>query len=224
MSGINTKRVARHIRALRIAKDCAGYGARSRTIEYVTGLGAGEVRRLLFEGRPSAPPGRAPASPDWYHGATLPRKAEASIFLSIYRRIRDLGFGPADALVAGYKHYLHVCSTRPHISFDRAFDLASHLDGVWVAADQSFILATCPKCASEYAASAGEIPTTNRNCPFCKLVKRYPREARLQASWPLKAVDVSTKNLTALKALQGSPRRRQASSIDAEHDWQRERS
>src|SRR5215210_7784719 len=163
---VSTKRVSRHIRALGIAKECAALGARSRTIEYVTGLPSVDVRRLLFPDR--APTGRAPASPDWYHGTTLLNRAEASVFLSIYRRIRELGFGPPEALVAGYKHYLHVCSVEPRISFDRAFDLASHIDGIWLCSAGSFALATCPTCSSQYATSGGAAATSNRDCPFCK--------------------------------------------------------
>src|SRR3712207_3427906 len=105
---MNTNHADRHIRALRAAKECAALGARSRTIEFVTGLPHGEVGRLFFPDRASAPRGRAPASPEWYHSANLLNRAEASIFLSIYRRIRELGFGPAEALVSGYKHYRHV--------------------------------------------------------------------------------------------------------------------
>lgn len=186
MRPVNTKRVSRHIRALRIARECAALGARSRTIEYVTGVSGTEVRNMLFPER--APPGRAPASPDWYHSSTLLSRVEASMFASVYQRIRKLGFAPAEALLAAYKHYLHVCSARPRVSFDRAFDLASHLDGVWLSSASSLMLATCPSCSSEYATSAGAVPRSNRECPFCKLVKRYPRDAKLRASWPRKVI------------------------------------
>lgn len=216
MPPISTKRVARHIRALGVAKECAALGARSRTIEHVTGLGGADVRRLLFDDRASAPPGRAPASPEWFHGATLLDRAEASIFLSIYRRVRDLGFGPADALVAAYKHYLHVCSTRPRVSFDRAFDLASHVDGIWLAVAVSFVLVTCPTCASEYAASPGEDSMTNRDCPFCKLIKRYPRDAGLQASLPRKSVRIPTEILRLSNSLRGLPPQTEESGDRAE--------
>src|SRR5688572_13531199 len=117
---MNSNYADRHIQALRVAKECAAFGARSRTIEYVTGLSHGEVGRLFFADRASAPRGRPPASPEWYHSANLLNRAEASIFVSLYRRIRALGFGPADALVTGYKRYLEVCSAQPRISFDRA--------------------------------------------------------------------------------------------------------
>lgn len=182
---MNAGRVARHIRALSRAKECAALGARSRTIEHVTGLPRNDVRRLFFAERAPAR-GRAPASPEWYHNATLLSRAESSVFVSVFRRIRDLGFEPADALVAGYKHYLHVCGTPPRITFDRAFDLASHVDGIWLERKPSFILVTCSKCHGQYVASRGEHAATHRDCPFCKLIQRYPRDARLRASLPVK--------------------------------------
>lgn len=182
----------RHIRALKLAKECAALGARSRTIEFVTGLAHGEVTRLFFSDRKPPTQGRAPDSPDWYHSANLINRAEASIFVSVYRRIRGLGFGPDDALVGGYKHYLACCPGNPRISFDRAFDLACHIDGLWRARVPSFTLLTCPTCTSEHIAALGARPTTNRDCPFCKLIKRYPHDARVQTSFPVKPMpDIS---------------------------------
>ena len=195
---MNTIYAERHIRALAVAKECAAFGARSRTIEYVTGLPHGEVGRLFFADRAAAPRGRPPASPEWYHSANLLNRAEASIFVSIYRRIRELGFGPAEALVSGYSHYLQICNTQPRISFDRAFDLASHMDGLWLVKAPNFSLLTCPSCNSQYVASLSAGPITNNECPFCKLIRRYPRDPRLQASFPGKPVpDISPVPLAA---------------------------
>lgn len=189
---MNTRYAERHIRALGWAKECAALGARSRTIEYVTGLSHGEVGRLFFSDRASAPRGRAPDSPDWYHNANLLSRAEASIVVSIYRRIRGLGFSPAEGLVSGYKHYLAVCGVRPRIGFDRAFHLASYVDGLWIVRAPNLSLVTCPACASQYVASIGAKTVTNGECPFCKLVKRYPRDPRIQTSFPVKAMpDIS---------------------------------
>lgn len=185
---MDTTYAERYIRALGLAKDCAALGARIRTIEYVTGLNNGQLGRLFFADRKSAPRGRPPDSPEWYHSANLLNRAEASIFLSIYRRIRDLGFGPAEALVSGYKHYLTVCRENPRINFDRAFDLACHMDGLWIARTKHFSLLICPVCGSQYVTSVGAQPVTNHECPFCKLVKRFPRDRRIQTSFPISAL------------------------------------
>ena len=185
---MDTSYAERHIRALGLAKECAALGARIRTIEYVSGLTRGQLARLFFADRKSAPRGRPPDSPDWYHSANLLHRTEASIFVSTYRRIRELGFGPAEALVSGYKHYLAVCRVHPRISFDRAFDLASHMDGLWIVSVPNFSLLTCPVCASQYVTSVSAHPVTNHQCPFCKLVNRYPRDPRIQTSFPVRAL------------------------------------
>lgn len=183
---MDSNRVERHIRALGLAQACAAFGARARTIGYVTGLPRGELTRLFFADRKTAPRGRPPDSPDWYHSANLLNRAEASIFVSIYRRIRDLGFGPAEALVAGYKHYRAVCPEQSRISFDRAFDLASHMDGLWLARTSNFSLLECPVCTSQYVTAVSAQPVSNHECPFCKLVTRYPRDPRIQASFQVR--------------------------------------
>jgi flagellar transcriptional activator FlhC len=182
---VGTTYAERHIRSLELAKECVALGARIRTISLVTGMAHGQLAALFFSDSKSAPRGRPPDSPEWYHSANLLNRADASIFVSIYRRIRDLGFGPAEALIAGFKHYLAACRTLPRISFDRAFDLASHMDGIWLVQTASFTLATCPTCASQYVTSLGDQPRSNHECPFCKLVKRYRRDPRIQTSFPV---------------------------------------
>lgn len=188
----NTTQAERHIRALALAKECAALGARMRTIAYVTGLAHSQLAHLFFADRTSAPRGRPPDSPDWYHSANLLNRTEASIFVSIYRRIREMGFAPGEALVSGYRHYLSVCRAHPRISFDRAFDLASHMDGLWIVRTPSFSLVTCPACTSQYVTTVSAHPATNRECPFCKLLARYRRDPRIQTSFPVNALpDVS---------------------------------
>ncbi len=183
---IETKHAERHIRSLNLAKDCAELGARFRTINFVTGLSQRELNGLFFPDGTTTPRGRAPDSPDWYHSANLLNRAEASIFVSIYRRIRDLGFGPPQALVSGYRHYRSACILEPRISFDRAFDLASHVDGVWLVKAANFSLLPCPVCSSQYVAAVSITPVSNHECPFCKLIARYPRDPRIQTAFPIR--------------------------------------
>ncbi len=185
---MSTSYAERHIRVLCLAKECAALGARVRTIGIVTGLPHRQLAALFFCDRKAAPRGRPPDSPDWYHSANLLNRADASIFVSIFRRIRHLGFGPAEALVTGFKHYLAACHARPRISFDRAFDLASHIDGIWLVQTPSFTLATCPACTSQYVTSLSAPPLSNHECPFCKLIKRYQSDPRIQTSFPVSAL------------------------------------
>ena len=80
---MHTQFVERHIRSLSIAKTCAELGARIRTVSYITGLEHNELVRLLFVDKHSAPRGRPPDSPDWYHQkANLIGKVEAAMVVA----------------------------------------------------------------------------------------------------------------------------------------------
>ena len=102
---MQTEFVERHIRSLSIAKTCADLGARIRTITYITGLDHNELVRLFFVDEHSAPRGRPPDSPEWYHQANLIEQIEAAIVVTVHCRMRELGFGPAEAR-AGVFQYL----------------------------------------------------------------------------------------------------------------------
>ena len=138
---------------------------------------------MFFNDPQSIPRGRPPDSPEWYHSANLLFRTDASIVTAVYRRLRHAGFGHGEALVGAYRHYRVVCQAPYRISFDRAFDLASHTDGIWIAKSPSFAVVTCPSCASEFLAALGTVPTANA-CPFCKLVQRYGHDTRVQTSFP----------------------------------------
>lgn len=176
-------RADRHLRAVQLAKDCAVLGARARTIHCITGLPPREIQRLFFNDPQATPRGRPPASQDWYHSANLLFRADSSIFVATYRRLRTTDFSAGDALVGAYRHYQMVCQAPYRISFDRAFDLASHTDGIWIAKSSSFSVVTCPICGSEFLAAVGTVPTGDV-CPFCKLVRRYGTDPRVQSSFP----------------------------------------
>lgn len=174
----------RHLMRLGLARECAQLGARLRTIEILTGLSQRQVLHLLHADHCVPPRGRSPETPEWYYGGTLLDRTEASVFASFYRRLRSLEFDPARALVGAYRHYRGICRRAPRLSFDRAFDLARHLDGIWNAKEICFSLATCAVCGSQHLAepSAGRRPV--QDCPFCKLTARYPRDPRVQVSFP----------------------------------------
>jgi flagellar transcriptional activator FlhC len=143
-----------------------------------------ELQRLFFADARFARRGRAPDSPEWYHGANLLHRSEASIFVSIYRRLRSGGFAAADSLVAAYRHYQSLSQPPHRISFDRAFDLASHVDGIWAAGAVALSLVPCAACGSEHLAAVGPIAAACEHCPFCRLLQRYPCDRRLQTSFP----------------------------------------
>lgn len=184
MSTITPPRIERQLQALRLARDCADLGARVRTLVHMTGLPAHELRSLLSSSLRPPARGRAPDSPEWYHRANLLDRAEASIATSLYQRLRRNGFGATDALPAAYRHYRCVCEHPHRISFDRAFDLAAHTDGIWIAREPAFDLVNCPSCRSHYLAAYGSTATTDESCPFCKLIRRFEADLRIQASFP----------------------------------------
>lgn len=198
---METSYAERHIKSLSLAKTCAELGARIKTIMYITGLGHHELVRLFFVDEHSAPRGRPPASPEWFHQANLIEKVEASIFCSIFERVSALGYGPADALVGAYKTYRDQCSHPPRISFDRAFDLVCHMKGIWAQNERHFSLNICRACHSQYLAALGESTTCEHGCPFCKLLKRYPSDKRVQTSFsPSSAPHVSPTDFGLLAA------------------------
>lgn len=177
-------RADRQLRMLRLAKACADLGARVRTIHRLTGLPPREIQRLLFVNPQAIPRGRPPDSPEWYHSANLLCRTEASVFTSIYARLRQAGFAAEETLVGAYRHYQSVCCAPYRISFDRAFDLVSHMDGIWIASAASFSVLTCPLCHSAFLATVGSAACAHA-CPFCKLVQRYGNDPRVQTSFPV---------------------------------------
>ncbi|WP_284620652.1 FlhC family transcriptional regulator [Aquabacterium humicola] len=208
-------RVDRQLRALRLAKACAAHGARVRTICHLTGMPPREVLRLFFEDRSAVPRGRPPDSPEWYHTANLLYRADASIVMSMYGRLRAAGFGGGDSLVGAYGQYNCISHGSRRISFDRAFDLASHTEGIWLTRAKSFSLVACPSCRSEFLASYGTIASSNDPCPFCKLVERFRTDPRVQASYPVRPLVVPSPRQLGLMALLGAGRvERQAQAAE----------
>lgn len=188
-------RADRHVGAILLAQHCAELGARCRTIHLITGLKPRELQWLFFSDPQATPRGRAPDSPEWYHGANLLHRAEASIFTCVYKRLRNTGFAAGEALVSAYRGYQSICQCPYRISFDRAFDLASHTDGIWLADSAAFSVATCPVCTSQFLAAFGTVAFSNHDCPFCRLVQRFGTDQRLQKSFPSQAPPADAKPL-----------------------------
>lgn len=175
-------KISQRMRALKLAHDCAALGARVRTIHHLTGLRRREILYLLFNKQDRPPCGRPPNSLEWYHKANLPERVEASVVIARFQRTRHLGFPAAEALVDAYRYYLPMYRPPARISFDRAFDLAAHTAGLWIAKDSSFRLASCSRCGSEFLDALGGTDTTAMPCPFCQLVDRHARNRRRRAS------------------------------------------
>jgi len=184
LPGATVRPSERQLRRIALVRECAQLGARQRTIELLTGLTSRQVAAMLDADHFTAPRGRPPNTPDWYHGGTMLDRTEASVFAISYRRLRGLDFEPLRALLGGYQHYRSVCWHAHRLSFDRAFDLARRLDGIWGAGQACFSLATCADCGCQYLTNAG-LPTGSRlDCPFCRLQARYRLDPRVQMCFP----------------------------------------
>lgn len=190
----NLLHAQRHIRALALATEYAELGARIRTIQLLTGLSASQLHHLFRQPLGGPRRGRHPDSTEWYHTANLLCRTEASIVVVLFRRLAARGIDPPLALIGAYRHYLGFCTALPRISFDRAFDLVAHTTGRWFVTGRSFSVFTCPDCHSEYLTSLSLAPLSNHECPFCRLLKRYPKDPRIQATYPMRVVprDVQT--------------------------------
>lgn len=172
------------MRSLALAHDCAALGARTRTIHHISGLSVRETLRLFFADPASTPRGRAPDSSEWYHGSNLLHQAEASLFVAVYRRLCSTGFGAGEALIGAYRHYKSFCHRPCRISFDRAFDLAAHTDGIWITNERSFAVVTCLLCGSDHLAPFGAKSQQAGECPFCRLIRRLDVDPRVRGCFP----------------------------------------
>lgn len=182
----------RHLSAIQRAKQLAALGARLRTIQFVTGIPPRQAQRLFFPDAKLIPRGRAPDSAEWYHGANLILRADACIIGAKYHQLRRQGLHAADALILAYQAYCAV-TTAPHrISMDRAFNLVSHIEGIWLARSPSLSLLTCPDCGCGFLAAMGTVARPGEPCPFCKLVQRVQVDHRIQASYPVRPAPNAT--------------------------------
>ena len=170
-----------HIRALQVAKECVEMGARVKTVSRITGLAIPMLRSLFYQDTVS-PPGRWLESADWYHRSNMVERAEASLFAVIFETLLVTHrCKPAEALVSAYRLYLERCSVAPSLSFERAFNLACEMHGIWDSGPPQLALHTCRRCRSRYVVAIGDRSADHTGCVFCKLLKRYPRDSYMQA-------------------------------------------
>ncbi|MCC7704693.1 hypothetical protein IGS59_20840 [Janthinobacterium sp. GW460P] len=173
----------RHIQALQLAKSCVELGARMKTVAYLTGLSGSLLREYFYNDRP-ATGGRWPSSQDWYHMATLVQRAEASLIATIFYSLRtEHACAARKAMVCAYKMYRERWNGRSSISFDRAFELIASVEGIWTHRSRQLALHTCARCRCRYLIALGDTSADHSGCVFCKLVKRYATDSRIQLSF-----------------------------------------
>ena len=172
-----------HIQALQLAKSCVELAARMKTVTYLTGWSGSLLREYFYNDR-AATGGRWPSSQDWYHMATLVQRAEASLIATIFQFLRTQHACSArKAMVCGYTMYRERWNGRSSISFDRAFELIASVEGIWTHHSSQLALHTCPRCRCRYLIALGDTSADQTGCVFCKLVKRYATDSRIQLSF-----------------------------------------
>jgi hypothetical protein len=185
-----------HARRLHASYDlaitCAELGARIRTIRLLTGLSESMLYNLFREPLTGSRRGRHPDSHEWYHTAPLSCRVEASVVVALFYKLLEKGINPPLALVTAYRHYTDAYHHAPKISFDRAFDLVARTSGYWLASKPQFAILGCPSCQSEYLTSVRLAPSTNHECPFCKLLVRYSKDFRIRNAYPARTLPRNT--------------------------------
>lgn len=195
----------RHLRAVLLARELAALGARLKTIQAVTSLPPRQAQSLFFPDAQAIPRGRAPDSVEWYHGANLILRIDACLVGARYQQLRRQGLGAADALLCAYRAYGAVTPHPCRISLDRAFALVSHIDGIWLARSPALAVVTCADCRCDYLAALGTLGGTRQDCPFCRMLARYPHDPRILAAYTVHSS--SDAQLPAMPALLLRPQR-----------------
>ena len=181
-------RYARHEpAALALARRALAAGARTSTVESLTGLDRWTLRRCFTCAPHGAPkPGKRPDSPDRFvKNASLSTMVDASLAYALYRDHREWWPPPAEALVTSYEHYARrraPCG----LSFDRVFYVVCWTECLWVwtGREAIFRFTTCTLCHCHYLASPATVDDHERECPFCKALARYARDPRLRSHFP----------------------------------------
>ena len=163
---------ARRWRTLALAREAVELGARVAVTSAFTGVPRAEVQRLFY-GRSitGRSPGRIPYSPYWYVTESLFVQIQSAFFHASFRTLRELGHPPAEALVAAYKHYRRHFGHDLRLSFDRAFELVTHLDGLWAKDPPRLMTIVCRGCRATYLSPRGDEPVGTGECPFCKVAR-----------------------------------------------------
>jgi len=179
--------VPRQTQAVELARRAFAAGARTSTVEFLTGLDRWALRRYLtFEPGGAPKPGKRPDSPERFvKNAGLATIVDASLAYVLYRDHLEHWPQRAEALVTSYEHYARrraPCG----LSFDRVFYVVCWTDCVWVwkGREAIFRFTTCPFCHCRYLASPASVEDHARECPFCKVQVRYLRDPRLRSHFP----------------------------------------
>ncbi len=177
-----TPEMRTHVEALELASGLVELGAGVQTVRTLTGLSRWQYQSQ-FGARPSRPPLRRFGPPaDWYEEVNLICKVEASLLASMFDSMRASGRPPAQVLLAAYRCYRGLLPGPAQIGLDRAYQLVSHVFGLWKRTGMApeLMLRPCHDCRLESLTTLPGREFGSQWCAFCKLRRRYPLDMRLQ--------------------------------------------
>jgi hypothetical protein len=162
------------------AKLALDLGARPSVVERITGIDHKELIRVFFASGPARKsPGAFPSSAEWFMKPNLIVAIQAADFYAHFDKLRHFGTRPAEALIKAYEKHKRMHERDLRLSFDRSFDLVTHVDGIWTTTEPELQAIVCDQCRSLFITSLGDRNRGPSQCPFCKLGKRYGRSGRL---------------------------------------------
>lgn len=177
----------RQSQVVELARRAFAAGARTSTVQFLTGLDRWAQRRhVTFDPGGAPKPGKRPDSPERFvKNASLSTMVDASLAYVLYRDHLERWPQAAEALVTSYEHYARR-RTPCGLSFDRVFYVVCWTDcrWVWKGREAIFRFTTCTLCHCRYLASPAAVDDHERECPFCKVQVRYLRDPRLQSHFP----------------------------------------
>lgn len=198
----------RQSQALEIARRAFAAGARTSTVQFLTGLDRWALRRhRTFEADEAPKPGKRPDSPERFlKNASLSTMVDASLAYVLYRDHRERWPQPAEALITSYQQYAGR-RTPCELSFDRVFYVVCWTDCLWAwtGRDAVFRFTTCTLCHCCYLASPAPVDDHERECPFCKVQVRYLRDPRLQSHFPQRKYPPISAALAEIMTSVGAP-------------------
>ena len=108
----------------------------------------------------------------WSAKTEVTHRVQYAVFASHFRRLVRLDLTLTEAMCAAFETTRRACRDYPKpVTFDRCFEIAALLDGIWGVQAQQLELLQCAACGSHYLLSKAE--SHPGGCPFCLLIRRH---------------------------------------------------
>jgi hypothetical protein len=161
--------------------------AQVRLLRRLQRLGAGDRVCAVLAAEPRASLFRAPRGRStitraylsrpmplakWSAKTEVTHRVQYAVFAAHFRRLVRLELTLTEAMCAAFEEMRRACRDYPKpVAFDRCFEVAALLDGVWGVPERQFELVQCTACGSHHLVSKSESRPVG--CPFCMLIRRH---------------------------------------------------